>query len=98
MCGTFRCVLRASGLGWQLVRPRGPSPSARLGMTRMGRAARLYTRKQRRCAPPREYFTGLRFGSIFVRPVPLFTSMIWSRSKAARSNSRLAEAVLHLVF
>jgi hypothetical protein len=35
-----------------------------------------YTLELRRCGPPREYFTGFRFGSIFVRPVPLFTSMI----------------------
>ena len=44
------------------------------------------------------YFTGLRFGSIFVRPVPLFTSTIWSRSSAALSYSRLAAALLHLLF
>ena len=41
----------------------------------------------------RPYFTGRRFGSILVMPVPLFTSMIWSRNSAARSNSRFAEAI-----
>jgi hypothetical protein len=40
--------------------------------------------------PAREYFTGLRFGSILLIPVPFFTSMIWSRRSAARSNSRFA--------
>src|SRR5437762_14081754 len=37
---------------------------------------RAYTRERLRPLL-REYFTGLRFGWIFVRPVPLFTSMIW---------------------
>jgi hypothetical protein len=32
-----------------------------------------HTRERRRWAPPREYLTGLHFGSIFVRPMPLFT-------------------------
>jgi hypothetical protein len=34
-----------------------------------------YTRERRRPAV-RVYFTGLRFGSIFEIPAPLFTSMI----------------------
>ena len=34
-----------------------------------------YTRERRRPLF-RVYFTGFRFGSIFVRPVPLFTSII----------------------
>jgi hypothetical protein len=36
---------------------------------------RLYTRERRRPAL-RVYFTGLRFGSIFEMPAPLFTSII----------------------
>src|SRR5437773_5087250 len=52
---------------------------------------RLYTRERRRPAL-RVYFTSLRFGSIFEIAAPLFTSIIWSRSSAARSNSRFAEA------
>src|SRR6266446_3175732 len=50
-----------------------------------------YTRERRR-PELRVYFTGRRFGSILVMPAPLFTSMIWSRRRAARSNSKLAEA------
>src|SRR5205809_5567727 len=50
-----------------------------------------YTRERRRPAL-REYFIGRRFGSILSIPAPLFTSMIWSRNNAARSNSRFAEA------
>src|SRR5206468_6403128 len=54
----------------------------------------IYTRERRRPVPRLrdEYLTGLRFGSIFEIPTPLFTSMIWSRKSAARSNSRFADA------
>ena len=40
-----------------------------------GSAGENHTRERRRPAL-RVYFIGRRFGSIFVRPVPLFTSMI----------------------
>src|SRR5438093_12788073 len=50
-----------------------------------------YTRERRRPAL-REYFIGRRFGSILSIPATLFTSMIWSRNNAARSNSRFTEA------
>src|SRR6266511_1073093 len=45
-----------------------------------------YTRERRRPAL-RTYFIGRRFGSILSIPTPFFTSMIWSRNSAARSNS-----------
>src|SRR3982751_225160 len=41
------------------------------------------TRERRRPAL-RVYFIGRRFGSILAIPAPLFTSMIWSRKRAAR--------------
>ena len=44
------------------------------------------------------YFTGLRFGSILVRPVPLFTSMIWSRNKGCALEFKVGRGLLHLFF
>ena len=57
-----------------------------------------YTREPRRrgVLPRAEYFTGLRFGSIFVRPVPFFTSMIWSRRSAALFEFEIRRGGLHL--
>jgi hypothetical protein len=70
------------------------SEKVRLGATpKPARETRAlpYMRERRRPAS-REYFTGLRLGSIFEMPAPFFTSMIWSRKSAPRSNSRFAEA------
>jgi hypothetical protein len=74
----------------------------RLQDRQMVRAARCAVRSTQRVDPTltrdrrrpefREYLTGFRLGSIFEMPVPLFTSMIWSRKSAAHSNSRFAEA------
>src|SRR4029078_7350710 len=75
--------------------------NARRQLTARGRAVSIYQRvednafhytRERRRPELRVYFIGRRLGSIFARPVPLFTSIIWSRNSAARSNSRFAEA------
>src|SRR6184192_352906 len=59
-------------------------PNSRLRTTcfiaSSGRDSLCYTRERRRPLF-RVYFTGGRLGSIFVRPVPLFTSMIWSQQR-----------------
>jgi hypothetical protein len=57
-----------------------------------------YTREPRRhWGPSPEHFTGFRFGSIFARPVPVFTSMIIARERGA-FELEVRGGALHLVF
>jgi hypothetical protein len=77
---TARCVIQNALHATRTQRRRyreSASPVARSLGVYAPRDDSGYTREpRRRCGPPREYFTGFRFGSIFVRPVPLFTFMI----------------------
>ena len=62
----------------------------------LGWKASRYTRDRRR-PDPRVYFTGRRLGSIFEIPVPLFTSMIWSRRSAALLEFQIRRGGLHFL-
>jgi hypothetical protein len=65
-----RCVRSGPFAFWVIYRAAGWS------LRVFARRDDHHTRERRPWVPPREYFTGFRFGSIFVRPVPLLTSMI----------------------
>ena len=85
MCGSYSIAYDLPIKQDITLSPRGPQRSSRSERGRAFKDARAkrgsegqgtrYTRDRRR-PELREYLTGLRFGSILVRPVPLFTSMI----------------------